>query len=95
MFYRLAKGNLDKAKYSLPNDLRLPAGTRVCVLTFTVQNKMFDTRTDTERLQEPKLLDVGFAEASPESFDLKADTIQHFLVQENKNLGNKVPRTVR
>jgi hypothetical protein len=64
-------------------------------LTFTVHNKVFDTRTDTERLEDPKLLDVGFAEANSESFELKADTVKHFAVYENRNLGNKVPRTVR
>jgi hypothetical protein len=84
VFYRIVKNNLDVEKYSV-KDASWTHSFRICSLTFNTW--FIDQRNRQEKQQNPTLMDIGFTEVSIPDLCAKPGSSIHFLLHENKYLG--------
>lgn len=88
VFYRLCQSTIQR-----PLDYALslaPWFRSVRILSFAFNTWASDTRSLTEREEDPKVLDVGWTEfdAPTDSDDLAAVSTSHYVVEEERFLNN-------
>lgn len=92
VLYRIIKNTIDPRKFAIP-DVSLTTSIQIYSLVFNTWSH--DDRPRIERLQSPKVMDIGWTELSPDLVGKRdVGSSVHISLSENRNMGQRTQKTV-